>query len=64
MLRRQKSMLGTLQLDNRMTQDKIDLFYPEVQNQSTHNILLELKMQSCAALYKFVKKRHLQGILA
>lgn len=63
MLRRQKSMLGTLQLDNRMTQDKIDLFYPEVQNQSAHNILLELKMHSCAALDKFVKKRHLQGIL-
>jgi hypothetical protein len=29
-LRRQKVMLETLQLDNMMTQDKIDLFYPEV----------------------------------
>lgn len=29
-LRRQHSMLETLQLDNNMTQDKIDLFYPEV----------------------------------
>ncbi|CAK9855153.1 unnamed protein product [Sphagnum jensenii] len=28
-LRRQKVMLETLQLDNMMTQDKIDLFYPE-----------------------------------
>lgn len=35
-------------------------------NQSAHNILLELKMdlfQTPTALYKFVKKRHLQGIL-
>jgi hypothetical protein len=29
-LRRQKVMLEILQLDNMMTQDKIDLFYPEV----------------------------------
>ena len=29
-LLRQKSMLETLQFDNKMTQDKIDLFYPEV----------------------------------
>lgn len=29
-LRRQKSMLETLQFDNKLTQDKIDLFYPEV----------------------------------
>ena len=29
-LRRQKSMLETLHFDNKVTQDKIDLFYPEV----------------------------------
>lgn len=29
-LQRQKSMLDSLQFDNKVTQDKLDIFYPEV----------------------------------
>jgi hypothetical protein len=40
-LRRQKVMLETLQLDNMMTQDKIDLFYPEVHRNNIFSLPLQ-----------------------